>query len=226
MAAGLDAVRRLDSDQFAALGRRMRHYGVVQFLGSTGSPSRHHHPRDPLCRLTAAFPYALCSGRGRRRRGTAVRPAFREQGPGDACGLAGQRHCGQPRQAPFQQGLGPRAGRCRREASAHMSDHGGGAENQQPAQVGVALLGDAALALLAPAAVLLGHQPDPGGEVPSRAELGGIAHAGHDGAGGDRADAGDGGQPPSGRAALVPGQDGGLGRFEALLQRAITYLTQ
>jgi hypothetical protein len=31
LAAGLDAVRGLDPDQFAALGRRARHYGLVQF---------------------------------------------------------------------------------------------------------------------------------------------------------------------------------------------------
>src|SRR5215210_4213526 len=68
------------------------------------------------------------------------------------------------------------------DAPGGVADHRGPADHQQAPQVGVARLGDAALALLAAARILLRRQPEPGGEVPRGAEAGRVAHGGDDGA--------------------------------------------
>ena len=62
--------------------------------------------------------------------------------------------------------------------------------DEQGAQVLVPALGDVPEAGLAAAGVLLRHQPQPGAELPGVGELPEVAHAGHDGRGGDRTDAG------------------------------------
>src|SRR6266852_2335602 len=51
-----------------------------------------------------------------------------------------------------------------------ITDHGERAGGEQAAQIAISLFADAAELVLAPARVLLRHQPDPGREVPSRAE--------------------------------------------------------
>ena len=49
-----------------------------------------------------------------------------------------------------------------------VADDGHGAGDQQPSQVSIALLGDAAKPVLAAGRLLLGHQPDPGSKIASR----------------------------------------------------------
>ena len=80
----------------------------------------------------------------------------------------------------------PQPGDLRRAFGSGVADHRRRTEHKQPAQGSVTLLGDAALALLAAAAVLLGHQPDPGSKLAGEVELGGIGDGGHDGRCGDR----------------------------------------
>src|SRR4051812_22544343 len=76
-------------------------------------------------------------------------------------------------------------------AAPGPAQHGLRADNEKAPQVRVAALRDAAQPLLAAARVLAGHKADPGGELPARAELRGIGHAGGDERGVHRADAGD-----------------------------------
>jgi hypothetical protein len=52
-----------------------------------------------------------------------------------------------------------------------MPDHCGCTQHEQSAQVAITLFGDPTLALFAAAAVLSGHQPDPGRKVASGVEL-------------------------------------------------------
>ena len=53
-----------------------------------------------------------------------------------------------------------------------MPDHRGRTQHEQSAQVAITLFGDPSLALFAAAAVLSGHQPDPGRKVPSGVDAG------------------------------------------------------
>lgn len=61
------------------------------------------------------------------------------------------------------------------------------AHDQQAAQVGIPGLGDPAQACFAVAAVLAGHQPDPGGELASVLEVVAAAQTGDQRTGGGRA---------------------------------------
>src|SRR4029077_20776481 len=88
-----------------------------------------------------------------------------------------------------------------------VADDGHCAGDEQPSQVSIALLGDAAAPILAAGRVLLGHQPDPGGEIASRPERPPVADLGNQGGGDDRADAGNLLQPPARLAGAMPGQD-------------------
>jgi hypothetical protein len=58
-----------------------------------------------------------------------------------------------------------------------IADHGERAGRKQAAQIAIALLADTAKLVLAPARVLLRHEPNPGREVPSRSEGVGIGNA-------------------------------------------------
>src|SRR5512137_1810895 len=88
-----------------------------------------------------------------------------------------------------------------------IADDGHRAGDEQPAQVSIALLGDAAESVLAASRVLLGHQPDPGGKIASRSERLPVADLGNQRGGDDRADARDLLQPPARLARAMPGQD-------------------
>ncbi len=59
--------------------------------------------------------------------------------------------------------------------------------DQQGSQIPIASLADATQAHLAAAGVLIGHQPQPGGELAPRLELTGITYRRHHGRGADRA---------------------------------------
>ena len=90
--------------------------------------------------------------------------------------------------------------------SPSPGEDGAGTHDDQVSQVGVASLGDSAQPGFAATAVLAGHQPGPGGELPTIREIMANAQAGHQGAGGGQADAGELQKLP---AALV--LFGGLG---------------
>src|SRR5258705_10137639 len=87
-----------------------------------------------------------------------------------------------------------------------IADDGHCAGVEQPPQVSLALLGDAAKPILAAGRVLLRHQPDPGGEIASRPERLPVADLGNQGGGDDRA-ARNLLQPPARLAGAMPGQD-------------------
>src|SRR6266446_9248222 len=87
-----------------------------------------------------------------------------------------------------------------------IADDGHCAGDEQPSQVSIALLGDAAKPILAAGRVLLRHQPDPGGEIASRPERLPVADLGNQGGGDDRA-ARNLLQPPARLAGAMPGQD-------------------
>jgi len=67
-----------------------------------------------------------------------------------------------------------------------ISNDSHGAGDQQPSQVAIALLGDAAEPVLAAGRMLLRHQSNPGGKVASRAELPPVADLGNERGGDDR----------------------------------------
>src|SRR3546814_14534267 len=62
-----------------------------------------------------------------------------------------------------------------------MAHDGGGADDEQPAQIAVSLLRDTAKPRLAAGGMLLRGQPEPCGELSSRAELIGIGDGRGDG---------------------------------------------
>ena len=61
-------------------------------------------------------------------------------------------------------------GRCPVPVNLGVPDDGERSNRKQASQVAIALLADAAELVLAPARVLLGHQSNPGCDVPSRPE--------------------------------------------------------
>ena len=65
--------------------------------------------------------------------------------------------CGKPGAAPGAMDLG-------------IADDGKGTGGEQTSQAAITLLADTAKLVLAPARVLLWHEPDPGSEVASRSE--------------------------------------------------------
>ena len=74
---------------------------------------------------------------------------------------------------------------------AESGENGPGAHDEQAAQVGVARLGDPAQPGFAATAVLAGDESGPGGELPTVLEVVTATQAGHQGAGGGRADTGE-----------------------------------
>src|SRR5215813_10028011 len=85
-----------------------------------------------------------------------------------------------------------------------IADDGQRACREQAAQIAIALFADAAELVLAPARMLLRHQPNPGGKIPSRSR---ISDAG-DQSGGERGtNAGNLIQPPARLIGSVPGHD-------------------
>jgi hypothetical protein len=86
-----------------------------------------------------------------------------------------------------------------------MAHRGGGADDQQAAEIPVALLRYPAKARLAAGGLLLGCLPEPGGELPARRELRRIGDGRCDRSGGDDTNAGDSRQT---LARLVSGMPG------------------
>ena len=81
-----------------------------------------------------------------------------------------------------------------------IADHRKCASREQAAQIAITLLADTAKFVLAPARVLLRHQPDPGREVPPGSKGLGIGNTCDKCCGQRRTDAGDRVQSPACRA--------------------------
>ena len=130
--------------------------------------------------------------------------AAHHDGPGHPCDLVGERNGGDLGGSALHQSCepGPLGA-----VLSRISDNGHGAGDQQPSQVAIALLGDAAEPFLAAGRMLLRHQPDPGRKIAPRAERLPVADLGNQGGGHNRANAGDLLQPPAGFTRAMPGMD-------------------
>src|SRR5450759_65561 len=135
------------------------HKWVVLIAGSTGSALRavcpfqpSHHAgwptRSRLRRKRDGFPVALAPG---------------HHGPGHAGNLVGERDGGDLGRASYQQCREPRP--MLGAVDLGIADDAERAGHEQAAQIAVTLLADTAEPVLAPARVLLRHEPDPGREV-------------------------------------------------------------
>src|SRR4029077_19373598 len=89
--------------------------------------------------------------------------------------FVGERDGGNLGGSPRQQCGEP--GSMLRAVDLGIADHGERAGGEQAAQIAIALLADTAKLILAPARVLLRHEPDPGREVSSRSEGLGVGNA-------------------------------------------------
>ena len=124
----------------------------------------------------------------------------RHQRPSDARHLVRQRHGHQPDGAALQDASGQAPAALFQCASP--VDHRRGPEDQQPADLPIARLGDPTKAGLPAGGMLSRHQTEPGGEVPCAFEHADIADRRRDQGRGDRTDAGDRGQ--AARGLIVP----------------------
>src|SRR3990172_3324348 len=97
-----------------------------------------------------------------RRKGDGffVTLALGHHGPSHSGDLVGKCDGSDLRWSPGQQRRKPGPMLCAMELG--IADHGERAGGEQAAQIAIALLADAAEPVLAPARVLLGHEPDPG----------------------------------------------------------------
>src|ERR1039457_3110398 len=104
--------------------------------------------RSRLCRKRDGFPVSLAPG---------------HHGPGHAGDLVGKRDGSHLGRSPRQQCRepGPMFG----AMDLGIADDGERTGDEQAAQIAVTLLADTAESVLAPARMLLRHQPDPGREV-------------------------------------------------------------
>jgi hypothetical protein len=87
-----------------------------------------------------------------------------------------------------------------------IADDGQRARREQAAQIAIALFADTAELVLAPARVLLRHEPDPGRKIPPRSKSLRISHAGDQSGGQRRTDARDLIQPLARLATSAAGR--------------------
>src|SRR6201988_204305 len=168
---------------------------VVRIAGSTGTAYMLFAlPSVPLRHAGVSGAMSLRRERG----GFIVAFAPRHHRPGHPGELVGERDGSALGRSPRQQSRepGPMAG----TMDPGIADHGERASRKQAAQIAVALLADAAKPVLAPAGVLLRHEPDPGREVTPRSEGPGIGNTGDQRCCQRRTDAGDRIQPSARRA--------------------------
>src|ERR1700761_9248994 len=123
---------------------------------------------------------------------------------------------------PFHQPADPRPPL--RSVLARVADNGHCADDQQPPQIAIALLGDTTEPVLAAGGVLLRHQPDPGRKTAPRREAIPVADLGNQCGSPGRADAWDLRQPAARLTGAVQGHDalvdgGDLGSDCAILPR-------
>src|SRR5262245_25199976 len=146
---------------------------VVLIAGSTGTALRAVRP--PNRYVTPGCPARDRLGRKRGRFLVALAPGH--HCPGHPCELVGERDGSDLGRSSRQQSCEPRpmAG----TMDLGVAGYGECASREQATQVAVALLADAAQPVLAPARVLLRHEPDPSREVPRRSKGLGIGYARH-----------------------------------------------
>jgi len=116
-------------------------------------------------------------------------------GPGHPRNLVGERHGRHLGWPTFHQSCEPRPPLG--SVLARVADDGHCADDKQPPQISIALLGDAAEPVFAAGGVLLRHQPDPDRKTAPRREAIPVADLGNQCGGADRADAWDLRQPPA-----------------------------
>src|SRR5262249_22242621 len=126
-------------------------------------------------------------------------------GPCYSCDLVGERDRGDLGRPPRQQCRkpGPMFG----AMDLGIADHRQRASGEQAAQIAITLFADTAELVLAPARVLLRHEPDPGRKIPPGSESLRISDAGDQSGGQRRTDARDLIQPLARLARSVPGHD-------------------
>src|SRR3974390_633773 len=146
---------------------------VVLIAGSTGAalsavrpPNRYVTP-DVRCNLVSSR---------RESRGLPVALTPGHHGPRHAGDLVGERDRSNLGRSTRQQPRkpGPMVG----AMDLGIADHCERAGREQAAQIAIALFADTAKLVLAPARVLLRHEPNPGREVPARSEGSWISNAG------------------------------------------------
>src|SRR4029079_7293651 len=138
------------------------HMWVVLIAGSTGSALRAVRTLHPHITPDG------CPARSLLRRecdGFLVSLASGHHCPSHSGDLVGERDGGDLRRSPRQQSREPRP--VLGAVNLGVTDHGQRAGGEQAAQIAIALLADTAELFPAPTRVLLGHEPDPGREVPS-----------------------------------------------------------
>src|SRR5262245_47276966 len=137
------------------------HVWVVLIAGSTGSALRAVRP--PNLHITPGWPAR--SRLRRKRDGLLITLAPGHHGPGHPRDLVGQRDRGDLRRSPSQQCCKP--GAMLGSVDLGIADDGECTGHEQAAQIAVTLLADTAESVLAPARVLLRHEPNPSREVTS-----------------------------------------------------------
>src|SRR6516165_10668463 len=158
---------------------------VVLIAGSTGSALRAVRPFQPSHH--AGYPTRSLSRRERDGFLIALAPGHhRPYHPGNLVGERDGSDLGGP---THQQGGKP--GSTLGAMDFRIADDGKRAGRKQAAQIAIALFADAAKLVFAPARVLLGHEADPGREVPPRPERLGVSNAGDQSSRQRRTDAGD-----------------------------------
>src|SRR5450759_2560080 len=132
---------------------------VVLIAGSTGSALRAVCPFQPSHHAGWPTRFRL----RRKRDGFLVARAPGHHGPDHPRNLVGERDSSHLRRAPYQQCRepGPMFG----AMDLGIADDGERTGDEQAAQIAVTLLADTAEPVLAPARMLLRHQPNPGREV-------------------------------------------------------------
>ena len=209
MTAGPDGFRGARPQHFGGLVGPLHEPGCPRSLGR---PIHHHAFLPSQAQPVPNGGYAAMGRNSSSRRMTAHRPqrgrsvstgaAGGCRPRGDARHLVRQRHRHDQARPPGEQRPQPRVGLDRPGPAQHRL----GADDQEPAQLGIAPLADLAQARLAAARVLPRHQSEPGREFPPAAEGGGVGHRRRQGAGGHRPDPRDRRQPLAGRAGAMPRQ--------------------
>src|SRR6266545_1101506 len=176
------------------------HLWVVLIAGSAGSALRAVRPSN--------LHITPMSARSRSRRkcdGFLVAITPGHHGPRHSCDLVGKRDrsdLGRPSRQQCRK-PGPMFG----AVDLGIADDGERARGEQAAQIAIALFADTAELVLAPARVLLRHEPDPGRKIPPGSESLRIRDAG-DQSGGERGtNAGNLIQPLARLIGSVPGRN-------------------
>src|SRR5262249_54075199 len=133
-------------------------------MTQTGSPD----PRNDLVCITSSCPRQLVYSRCQQRLWFCVSLTTNHDCPGHPCDLVGECNCRHLCRSAIDYSGEPRSFGAVRSRVANDS-HGAG--DEEPSQIAIALLGDAAEPLLAAGGVRGGHQADPSRQTAPRADL-------------------------------------------------------